>query len=226
MATSMADLSKKGTATVTITSGQNSTLSIATNGLHLAYLEQPYLAVLTAMGGTPPYVWSLSSGAPPPGVSLDPTSGEISGTPTQGGQFTATITVKDSSGAPASKTFNLSVFEQPTDKYGGLVNKPCPKGPQQNFYAEKMASRWYLCTPAGNAFWMNGVFDTFGENETDYQGINYDELTATKYYAGFTSDASLNWALSANRRLQSWGFNTHVEAGYFYVLPTLLNVPA
>ena len=41
-----------------------------------------------------------------------------------------------------------------------------------------------------------------------------------KYSTGFTSNGVLNWALSANRRLQSWGFNTQVEAGYVYVLPT------
>ena len=203
-----------------LTAPQSSTLSIATHGLHLAYVEKPYLAVLIAMGGTPPYVWGVSSGALPPKLSLHSTSGRISGTPTQGGQFTAKITVKDSRGASASKTFNLSVFEQPTDKYGGLVNKRCPDGPQQHFYVQKMGSHWYLCTPAGNAFWMNGVFDTNDVNSTDYQGINYYNLVNTKYDAGFTSNGTLNWALSANRRLQSWGFNTHVEAGIIYVLPT------
>ena len=205
------------------TSPQNSTLSIATHGLHLAYIEKPYLAVLTAIGGTPPYGWSVIPGGLPPGLSLHSTSGQIKGTPTQGGQFSATIKVTDSSGASASKTFNLQVFEQPTDKYGGLVSKPCPNGPHKHFYVQKINSRWYLCTPAGNAFWMNGVSDTVNDNATDYQGINYYNLVNTKYAAGYTGNGTLNWALSANRRLQSWGFNTHVEAGSIYVLPTTGN---
>jgi hypothetical protein len=74
------------------TSPQNSTLSIATHGLHLASIEKPYIAVLTAMGGAAPYAWSVIPGALPPEVSLHSTSGQISGTPKQGGQFSATIT--------------------------------------------------------------------------------------------------------------------------------------
>ena len=47
-----------------------------------------------------------------------------------------------------------------------------------------MGSRWYLCTPAGNAFWMNGVYDTNDDNENDYQGINYYNLVNAKYATG------------------------------------------
>jgi hypothetical protein len=202
------------------TSPQNSSLSIATHGLHLAYIQKPYLAVLTAVGGTPPYAWNAIPGTLPAGLSLHSVSGQISGTPTQGGQFSTKISVTDSSGASASKTFNLQVFEQPTDKYGGLVNKPCPNGPRKHFYVQKIRSRWYLCTPAGNAFWMNGVFHTNPDQTTDYQRISYYNLVGTKYSEGFSSDGMLNWSLSANRRLQSWGFNTHAEVGYSYLLPT------
>ena len=55
------------------------------------------------------------------------------GTPSAGGQFSATIAVRDSTGASASKTFTLEVFELETDKYGGLVSKPCPNGPKAHF---------------------------------------------------------------------------------------------
>jgi hypothetical protein len=201
-------------------SPQNPTLSVATNGLHLAYIGKPYLAVMTATGGTPPYLWSVTPGTLPPGISLHTTSGQIEGTPEQGGQFSAVITVTDLRRASASKTFSLQVFEQPTDKYGGLVNKACPDGPHEHFYVQEIKLRWYLCTPAGNAFWINGVSDTALDDGTDYQGINYYNLVNAKYSEGLTSSGTLNWALSANRRLQSWGFNTHVEAGYWYLLPT------
>ena len=96
-------------------------------------------------GRCSPYVWSVTPGAFPPGLSLHSTSGQIGGTPKQGGQFSATITVKDSSGASASKTFNLQVFEQPTDKYGGLVNAGEPDGP-------------VFRTAAGNTMWQQHAY--------------------------------------------------------------------
>jgi hypothetical protein len=73
------------------TSPQDSPLSIGTNGLHLAYIQHPYLAVLMATGGTPPYFWSVSPGVLPPGLSLRSTSGQISGALKRGGRFSATI---------------------------------------------------------------------------------------------------------------------------------------
>jgi hypothetical protein len=40
---------------------------------------------LVVAGGTSPYTWSISAGALPTGVTLDPTTGTISGTPTTAG---------------------------------------------------------------------------------------------------------------------------------------------
>lgn len=41
-----------------------------------------YSYTLTASGGIPPYTFSVTSGTLPNGLSLDPASGIISGTPT------------------------------------------------------------------------------------------------------------------------------------------------
>jgi hypothetical protein len=57
-----------------------------------------YSQTLTASEGTPAYKqWSVSSGTLPPGLSLDPATGVISGTPTQTGSYTFTVQVTDSS---------------------------------------------------------------------------------------------------------------------------------
>ena len=55
-----------------------------------------YNQALTAMGGTSPYAFGVISGTLPPGLSLS-SSGALSGTPTNGGNFNFTVRATDSS---------------------------------------------------------------------------------------------------------------------------------
>jgi hypothetical protein len=50
-------------------------------------------------GGTAPYVFSISGGNLPPGLSLNQATGTISGTPTAGGTYSFTAKVVDASGS-------------------------------------------------------------------------------------------------------------------------------
>jgi hypothetical protein len=70
-----------------------------------------------------------------------------------------------------------------------------------------------LVTPAGNAFWMIGVWGVTGDSHFDERGGQYDTRAQTKY----GSLAALN--LQANRRLKSWGFNLVGPWSYRMVLP-------
>jgi large repetitive protein len=56
--------------------------------------------LLAASGGTPPYTWSIGSGALPGGLTLS--SSTISGTPTVAGPFPFTLNLADSAGGTAS----------------------------------------------------------------------------------------------------------------------------
>jgi putative Ig domain-containing protein len=71
-----------------------------------------YSARLQASGGTSPYHWSTS--ALPPGLTLESSSGEISGTPTQAGAFNVLVTVTDSDGISSLKTLELSIAAAPS----------------------------------------------------------------------------------------------------------------
>jgi hypothetical protein len=199
-------------------------ITVATSHLHTAFLKKQYNAVLTHGPGTGLYQWSVSAGQLPQGLTLSGTSGQISGRPTQGGTFPLTIAVTDSTGATGSKSLSLQVFEQPTDIYGGLTNLACPNGVQAHFYTQKIGSRWHLCTPAGNAFWMNGVYHVDATDAgADYQGVVLNNVVNAKYAAGFTTNPTLNWALQSVRRMQSWGFNTIAEDAVAWTLPVAVH---
>lgn len=58
------------------------TLTFGTRSLPVATVGVPYTATLAASGGTSPYTFTLTSGTLPAGLSLAPSTGAISGTPT------------------------------------------------------------------------------------------------------------------------------------------------
>ena len=95
-----------GSATLSI-SINGTPLSIITGSLAAAFVGTPYSAVLTAVGGNPPYIWALDSGTLPSGLTLN-SSGIIAGTPgpNTAGSYVFTARVND---APsASATFSNS----------------------------------------------------------------------------------------------------------------------
>jgi hypothetical protein len=73
-----------------------------------ASVGQPYTQTISASGGVTPYAWSIVSGAVP-GLTLDPASGILSGTPTSGGNYSPRIQVADAAGTTTARTFSLSV---------------------------------------------------------------------------------------------------------------------
>ncbi|MGA2261806.1 MAG: kelch repeat-containing protein, partial [Acidobacteriota bacterium] len=96
-----------------------------------------YTQSLLAAGGPSPFTWSVVAGTLPTGLSLDPNTGIISGSPTAPGNYTFTVQVTDAasnvstrsmiiavSGVVAS-TPRLSLLGQPTNTLpGGTIAPP------------------------------------------------------------------------------------------------------
>src|SRR5579863_4524464 len=66
-----------------------------TSPLPSATLGSSYSAAFQASGGVTPYNWSLNT-TPPPGLNFG-SNGTLSGTPTQVGTYTISVSVTDSS---------------------------------------------------------------------------------------------------------------------------------
>lgn len=71
-------------------------------------VNQPYTATLAAIGGKGTYTWSATG--LPPGLSLDPATGIMSGTPNTPGDFIITFTVSDSF-SPANTASKVLLFK-------------------------------------------------------------------------------------------------------------------
>jgi hypothetical protein len=80
---------------------------IATNALPVAEQGVAYSFTLQATPGTPPFTWTSSP--LPAGLTLNASSGEISGTPTAAGTSNVTITLTDFTGDTSSRTYALVI---------------------------------------------------------------------------------------------------------------------
>jgi hypothetical protein len=66
---------------------------------------------MMASGGAPPYGWSIASGALPAGLTLNATTGVVSGTPAVSGSFLTMIAVRDQNAQQATTELQLTVNE-------------------------------------------------------------------------------------------------------------------
>ena len=74
-----------------------------------AQVGVPYTSALVASGGTPPYTYSITSGSLPPGLSLNTSTGAITGTPTTAGTYNYTAQAIDSTGAIGNSSCGITV---------------------------------------------------------------------------------------------------------------------
>ncbi|MDQ1420077.1 MAG: large repetitive protein, partial [Acidimicrobiaceae bacterium] len=72
-----------------------------------------YSRQLTVSNGTSPFVWSISAGTLPAGLTLNASTGLLNGTPTAAGTFSSTVQVVDASGQAATKSVSIVIGAAP-----------------------------------------------------------------------------------------------------------------
>ncbi len=68
-----------------------------------------YQHAFPVTGGVPPLVWSISDGSLPPGLTLNPDTGVLSGIPTLKGVYEFTVTITDANENSASVTCSIKI---------------------------------------------------------------------------------------------------------------------
>ena len=85
----------KGTFNCSVTVGTPVDIECGSCTAGKATSGTPYSASLSATGGTAPYTFSIISGSLPPGLTLNASTGAITGTPTTPGSYMFTSKVTD-----------------------------------------------------------------------------------------------------------------------------------
>ncbi len=68
-----------------------------------------YSQTISATGGSGTYTFSVTAGAPPAGLSLNPTTGVLAGTPSSAATSTFTVTATDGNGVTGARAYTVTI---------------------------------------------------------------------------------------------------------------------
>jgi len=101
-------------------------------------VSQSYSTTLSASGGVPPDTWSITEGGLPAGITLNSSTGLLSGAPTTAATTSFTATVQDSAGTQASLGFSLTIA--PSSSSFSIINTSFPNGILQQPYSQLLSA--------------------------------------------------------------------------------------
>ena len=118
------------TATVSLTLVVGAGVIIQTSSLPPGAVGVSYSQTLAGSGGKTPYVWSVTTGSLPAGLTLNSATGVISGTPTAGGIIPFTITLTDATPVQATAALTINVL--------GITTTSLPDGTVGTAYSQTL----------------------------------------------------------------------------------------
>ncbi len=122
---------------------------------------------MSASGGTPPYTWSASG--LPPGLSINSSTGLISGTPTTAGAYTVTVTARDTANVSGSTSFSWTINTTGGCTGAGqkLVNPGFESGSTGWTATSGVIGQWGSSGQPTHSGTWNAWLDGYGTTHTD-----------------------------------------------------------
>ncbi|MBV9772077.1 MAG: putative Ig domain-containing protein, partial [Bryobacterales bacterium] len=163
--------------------------------------NQSYAATLSASGGIPPYTWSITQGALPAGITLNASTGLLSGASTAAGANDFTATVEDSAGAQASQLFSLTISTSSSTFL--ITNSSFPNGVLGQTYTQALTAVGGQITPfvPYPSFFVSGGTLPPGlivKNTGSSSSLTGTPTTTGVYAFALTATDAANHSTSAN----------------------------
>nr|WP_232313960.1 putative Ig domain-containing protein [Ralstonia sp. A12] len=158
------------------------TVSVSPAAAAGATINTAYSQTFSAAGGTAPYTFAVSTGTLPAGLSLNASTGVLSGTPTALGTSTFTVQASDSStgaSAPYSGTRSYTIVmgqvigTAPATVVSTLSNAPVTLHPTANATGGPFSSVVIVSPPASGTAVVNGLDIVYTPTPTTSGAINF-----------------------------------------------------
>ncbi|MBK7472885.1 MAG: beta-propeller fold lactonase family protein [Betaproteobacteria bacterium] len=168
--------------------------------------------------GTPPYSWSISNGALPPGLAQNAQTGVIAGNPTQKGTFDFTVKVTDAAGLYARLAYFIAVNDTGLPGSIARVVEYYHNVLDNYFITSDPVEQAAVDAGAAGANWRRtgGTFKAGGTNQVCrfYGNNNINPATGTRYGPNshfYTADAAECAGLKAayTPAGKSWSFESN-----------------
>ena len=155
-----------------------------------AYLNSPYSAYVTA-SGTSPITWTASAKIPA-GLSMNASTGEISGTPAAEGNFTFSVTASNSYGSD-TKYYTMNVWDVPAIEAGEITGYVGYSMSHQMTLTQSLSAAWSTTDklPAGLSLSKSGLISGRPTKAGTYSAV----LKAVS--SAGTSQASVTFSINA-----------------------------